>query len=91
MSGTSIPAMSSSTLEEADLQGRLAVVASGMPEHRDLAAIRIRNRYAALHVARLLPARAWRSRTRRSFTPTLLRVACTSSRRQSWMPAMRHA
>ena len=45
-------------LEEADLQGRLAVVASGMPEHRDLAAIRIRNRYAALHVARLLPGQS---------------------------------
>jgi redox-sensitive bicupin YhaK (pirin superfamily) len=45
-------------LAEADLQGRLAVVASGMPEHRDLTAIRIRNRYAALHVARLLPGQS---------------------------------
>jgi quercetin 2,3-dioxygenase len=40
-------------LDPADLQGRLAVVASGMTRHRDQTAIRIRNRYAALHVARL--------------------------------------
>jgi redox-sensitive bicupin YhaK (pirin superfamily) len=40
-------------LDPADLQGRLAVVASGMTRHRDRAAIRIRNRHAALHVARL--------------------------------------
>jgi redox-sensitive bicupin YhaK (pirin superfamily) len=42
-------------LNPADLQGKLAVVASGMPRHRDQTAIRIRNRYAALHVARLEP------------------------------------
>jgi redox-sensitive bicupin YhaK (pirin superfamily) len=42
-------------LDPADLQGRLATVASGMTRHRDQAAIRIRNRYAALHVARLAP------------------------------------
>jgi quercetin 2,3-dioxygenase len=42
-------------LGPSDLQGRLAVVASGMRRHRDQAAIRIRNRYAALHVARLEP------------------------------------
>jgi hypothetical protein len=42
-------------LDPSDIQGRLAVVASGMPRHRDQAAIRIRNRYAALHVARLGP------------------------------------
>src|ERR1700733_12359879 len=40
-------------LDPSDLQGRLAVVASGMTRHRDQAAIRIRNRYAALHVGRL--------------------------------------
>jgi quercetin 2,3-dioxygenase len=40
-------------LDPSDLQGRLAVVASGMTRHRDQAAIRIRNRHAALHVARL--------------------------------------
>jgi quercetin 2,3-dioxygenase len=33
--------------------GRLVAVASGMPEHRDSAATRIRQRDAALHVARL--------------------------------------
>jgi quercetin 2,3-dioxygenase len=42
-------------LDPSDFQGRLAVVASGMARHRDQAAIRIRNRYAALHVARLGP------------------------------------
>jgi quercetin 2,3-dioxygenase len=42
-------------LNPSDVQGRLAVVASGMARHRDQAAIRIRNRYAALHVARLQP------------------------------------
>jgi redox-sensitive bicupin YhaK (pirin superfamily) len=34
------------------LDGGLVPVASGMPEHADHAAIRIRNRYAALHAAR---------------------------------------
>jgi redox-sensitive bicupin YhaK (pirin superfamily) len=42
-------------LDPSDIHGRLAVVASGMTRHRDQAAIRIRNRYAALHVARLEP------------------------------------
>jgi quercetin 2,3-dioxygenase len=45
-------------LNPAELQGRLAVVASGLPRHRDQAAIRIRNRFAALHVARLAPGDA---------------------------------
>jgi redox-sensitive bicupin YhaK (pirin superfamily) len=36
-----------------EVQGRLAVVASGMPRHDGQAAIRIRNRSAAFHVARL--------------------------------------
>ena len=35
--------------------GGLVTVASGMAEHEDHAAIRIRNRYAALHAARLRP------------------------------------
>ena len=43
-------------LDPADMQSRLAVVASGMARYRDQAAIRIRNRYAALHVARLEPS-----------------------------------
>src|ERR1700756_3782586 len=42
-------------MDPCDIQGRLAVVASGITRHRNLAAIRIRNRYAALHVARLEP------------------------------------
>jgi quercetin 2,3-dioxygenase len=42
-------------LDDADLHGRLAVVASGMPHHRDVTAIRIHNRFAALHIARLDP------------------------------------
>jgi quercetin 2,3-dioxygenase len=37
------------------LRGGLVTVASGMPGHDDDAAIRIRNRYAALHAARLRP------------------------------------
>jgi hypothetical protein len=45
-------------LDPSDLQGRLAVVASGMTRHRDEAAIRIRNRYAALHAARLEPGQS---------------------------------
>ena len=35
------------------LRGGLVTIASGMPEHSDDAAITIRNRYAALHGARL--------------------------------------
>jgi len=44
-------------LEVADelLSGGLVPVASGMDKHRDVSAIRIHNRYAALHVARLQP------------------------------------
>jgi hypothetical protein len=45
-------------LDPADLHGQLAIVASGMERHRDRAAIRIRNRYAALHVARLSPGQS---------------------------------
>jgi redox-sensitive bicupin YhaK (pirin superfamily) len=37
------------------LAGGLLPVASGMDKHRDAAAIRIKNRYAALHAARLQP------------------------------------
>jgi redox-sensitive bicupin YhaK (pirin superfamily) len=40
-------------IADADLRGRLAVVASGMERDRDRAAIAIRQRYAALHAARL--------------------------------------
>jgi redox-sensitive bicupin YhaK (pirin superfamily) len=45
-------------VDPADLQGRLGVIASGLRRHRDQAAIRIRNRFAALHVARLEPGDA---------------------------------
>jgi quercetin 2,3-dioxygenase len=38
-----------------DFDGKLAVLASGMSKHRNDAAIRLQNRYAALHVARLAP------------------------------------
>ncbi|WP_067676784.1 pirin family protein [Nocardia miyunensis] len=37
------------------LSGGLVPVASGMPEHADHAAIRISNRYATMHVARMQP------------------------------------
>jgi redox-sensitive bicupin YhaK (pirin superfamily) len=45
-------------LEIADdlLRGGLVAVASGMDKHADVAAIRIKNRYAALHAARMKPA-----------------------------------
>jgi redox-sensitive bicupin YhaK (pirin superfamily) len=42
-------------IEDELLRGGLVPVASGMPEHDGDAAIRIRNRYAALHAARLQP------------------------------------
>jgi redox-sensitive bicupin YhaK (pirin superfamily) len=42
-------------LPESELAGRFATVASGMPRHSDSAAIQIANRFAALHVARLVP------------------------------------
>ncbi len=40
-------------IDAARLSGKLVTVASGMPQHSDEAAIRIANRFAALHVARL--------------------------------------
>ncbi|MGU3293096.1 pirin family protein [Williamsia sp. M5A3_1d] len=39
------------------LSGGLVPVASGMPEYADHSAIRIKNKYAAMHVARLQPGR----------------------------------
>ncbi|HHV22715.1 MAG TPA: pirin family protein [Propionibacterium sp.] len=39
----------------ADLAGKFATVATGMPHYADEAAIRIKNEYAALHAARLSP------------------------------------
>ena len=40
------------------LAGGLVTVASGMPQHADAAAIRIHNKYAALHAARLSPGQS---------------------------------
>jgi quercetin 2,3-dioxygenase len=40
------------------LRGGLVTIASGMPEHRDRAAITIHNRHAALHGARLAAGKA---------------------------------
>src|SRR5687767_14204234 len=40
------------------LRGGLVPVASGMPQHDGASAIRIRNRYAALHAARLQPGQS---------------------------------
>lgn len=45
-------------IEEELLAGGLVPVASGMPEHAGQAAIRIANRYAALHAARLAPGQS---------------------------------
>jgi redox-sensitive bicupin YhaK (pirin superfamily) len=45
-------------LDHERLAGGLVPVASGMDRHRDETAIRIRNRYAALHVARLQPGQS---------------------------------
>lgn len=49
------PGYEQSEIDDASLRGKLVPVASGMDTHGD-AAIRIRNRYAALHAARLAPA-----------------------------------
>ena len=38
--------------------GDLVTIASGMPEHKDASAIAIRNRYAALHGARMAPGQS---------------------------------
>ncbi len=45
-------------IESELLSGGLVPVASGMPDHVGQAAIRIKNRYAALHAARLEPGQA---------------------------------
>jgi len=45
-------------IEDELLTGGLVPVASGMPAHDGAAAIRIRNRYAALHAARLRPGQS---------------------------------
>jgi quercetin 2,3-dioxygenase len=45
-------------IEDELLRGGLVPVASGMPQHDGATAIRIRNRYAALHAARLQPGQS---------------------------------
>jgi redox-sensitive bicupin YhaK (pirin superfamily) len=45
-------------IDDALLSGGLVPVASGMERHDGAAAIRIRNRYAALHAARLQPGQS---------------------------------
>ena len=42
----------------ADLDGQFATIATGMDAYRDAAAIRIKNKYAALHAARLQPGQS---------------------------------
>lgn len=50
-----IPGYEQLEIEPARLSGALVTVASGMARHADDTAIRIKNRFAALHVARLEP------------------------------------
>ncbi len=45
-------------IEDELLRGNLVTIASGMPQHSDAAAVTIRNRYAALHGARLQPGQS---------------------------------
>jgi quercetin 2,3-dioxygenase len=45
-------------IEDELLRGGLVTVASGMARHEDRSAIRIKNKYAALHVARLAPGQS---------------------------------
>jgi redox-sensitive bicupin YhaK (pirin superfamily) len=52
------PAYEQLELSSSDLDGKLAVIASGMTQHRNVTAIHIRNRSAALHVARLQPGQS---------------------------------
>jgi quercetin 2,3-dioxygenase len=52
------PGYEQAELPDDHLDGRLAPVASGMDRHVDDAAIRIRNRYATLHAARLAPGQS---------------------------------
>ena len=50
-----VPGYEQLEIEPERLSGALVTVASGMERHADEAAIRIKNRFAALHVARLGP------------------------------------
>jgi redox-sensitive bicupin YhaK (pirin superfamily) len=50
-----VPGYEQAEVDAELLTGKLIPVASGMPQHVDEAAIRIKNQYATLHVARLEP------------------------------------
>ncbi|MCU1494995.1 MAG: Pirin domain protein [Acidimicrobiaceae bacterium] len=52
------PGYEQTEISDEVLRGGLVPVASGMPEHVDAAAIRIQNRFAALHAARLQPGQS---------------------------------
>ncbi len=54
----STPGYQQLEIDDELLRGKLVTIASGMPEHRDAAAITIHNRYAALHGARLQPGQS---------------------------------
>ena len=45
-------------IDAADLDGKFATVATGMERYADASAIRIQNKYAALHAARLQPGQS---------------------------------
>ncbi|GGQ02259.1 pirin family protein [Streptosporangium pseudovulgare] len=53
-----VPGYEQLEIESELLAGGLVPVASGMPQHDGASAIRIKNRYAALHAARLEPGRS---------------------------------
>ncbi len=57
-SGGIAPGYEQLEIDDELMSGRLVPVASGMPAHDGAAAIRIANRYAALHVARLQPGQS---------------------------------
>ena len=73
------------------LSGGLVTVASGMPEHDGAAAIRINNRYAALHVARLQPGQSVQLPRRPSCTCSFPAGTSPSKEPASSPPATRSA
>ncbi|MCK9897529.1 pirin-like bicupin family protein [Frankia sp. AgB32] len=52
------PGYEQAEIDEHRLTGGLVPVASGLPHHRDTGAVRLANRFAALHAARLRPGTA---------------------------------
>ena len=53
-----VPGYEQLEIDQELLSGTLVPVASGMDKHDGASAIRIKNRYAALHVARLQPGQS---------------------------------